>query len=367
MLQLLIINLDKVDDVSLLSKSIAIAPLNLKGADMRNSINFSKSILDNLGSLDIEKRAPTSGRRSQVFKIPIGVKNDNDIELKKSSILETSSNLIGECKAEDLTLKSKSRAGSPTLENLNLRLAKSRNSSPLDFKKTDIIKEEKKVDKLAIFPKLPEPDDEPVFDLTASIDSLSYFERNHAGRLSSLNENAVKLVSEPISSTFVIPEFPRGKQLVINITSTWGDQHYVGLSGIELFDQFGQLIKIGKKQISAHPSSINILPGIYEFSNIINRYIGYGKDPRIISNLVDGVNATSDDLHVWLAPFTPGQSHLISIEFNKLFTLSMIRIWNYNKNRVHSARGAKHMDIYLDNFIIFRGEIAQAPGDVFEV
>lgn len=45
---------------------------------------------------------------------------------------------------------------------------------------------------------------------------------------------------------FVIPELPSGSILKLDITSTWGDQHYVGLNGIEIFNDEGQLINITK-------------------------------------------------------------------------------------------------------------------------
>jgi hypothetical protein len=56
----------------------------------------------------------------------------------------------------------------------------------------------------------------------------------------------------------------------------------------------------------------------------------------------------------------------------------MIRIWNYNKNRIHSYRGARYLEMYLEDqhtarkggtastSVIFRGEIRRAPGGVFE-
>ena len=40
----------------------------------------------------------------------------------------------------------------------------------------------------------------------------------------------------------------------------------------------------------------------------------------------------------------------------------MIRIWNYNKNRIHSCRGARYIQISFDDSIIFRGEIRIASG-----
>lgn len=43
--------------------------------------------------------------------------------------------------------------------------------------------------------------------------------------------------------------------------------------------------------------------------------------------------------------------------------ISMIRIWNYNKSRIHSFRGARLINISLDKKTIFRGEIKRAPGN----
>ena len=38
----------------------------------------------------------------------------------------------------------------------------------------------------------------------------------------------------------------------------------------------------------------------------------------------------------------------------------MLRIWNYNKSRVHSSRGAKLVSVFLDDQPIFHGEIQRA-------
>ena len=45
---------------------------------------------------------------------------------------------------------------------------------------------------------------------------------------------------------FVIPELPRGQHLVINILTTWGDRYYVGLNGIEIFSNTGELVTVTK-------------------------------------------------------------------------------------------------------------------------
>jgi protein JBTS26 len=120
--------------------------------------------------------------------------------------------------------------------------------------------------------------------------------------------------------------------------------NYVGLTGIEIFDNKGNSIQIDEAKISACPPDINILPG-------------YGGDPRTIDKLVDGHYFTNDDLHVWLTPFTAGDDHTITIEFPFFTTISMIRVWNYNKSRIHSYRGARLVTCELDGETIFRGEI----------
>lgn len=157
--------------------------------------------------------------------------------------------------------------------------------------------------------------------------------------------------TNPELASFSIPELPSGRSLTLNILSTWGDPHYVGLMGIEIFDRSGHLVKISypEKQIWADPPDINILP-----ENV--------HDPRTVDNLLDGINLTCDDLHAWLAPFTSGNNHFVFIEFDEITTISMIRIWNYNKSRIHSHRGARYIEIMFDDRSIFKGEIKQAPG-----
>ncbi|CAH1968950.1 unnamed protein product [Acanthoscelides obtectus] len=151
------------------------------------------------------------------------------------------------------------------------------------------------------------------------------------------------------SEIFIIPKLPQGKALLIDILSTWGDKYYVGLNGIDIFDSDGQIVKV--KNISAIPPDINVLPE-------------YNNDPRVVKNLLDGVNRTQDDMHIWLAPFEAGCSHIITIELAKVTTIAMIRIWNYNKSRIHSYRGVRDMVMFLDNRPIFKGEIAKACGGI---
>lgn len=104
-------------------------------------------------------------------------------------------------------------------------------------------------------------------------------------------------------------------------------------------------------KISADPSDINILPE-------------YTKDPRVVENLIDDVYITQDDMHMWLTPFTPNSNHYIFIKLKKVEELALLRIWNYNKSRIHCFRGAKDVEIKLDDNLIFTGEIAKASGEI---
>lgn len=65
-----------------------------------------------------------------------------------------------------------------------------------------------------------------------------------------LSEESVKTPSSGGSSLvedseeFIIPELPRGRILIINILNTWGDRHYVGLNGIEIFGDDGRIVQV---------------------------------------------------------------------------------------------------------------------------
>ncbi len=80
---------------------------------------------------------------------------------------------------------------------------------------------------------------------------------------------------------------------------------------------FKTFIRSFPSQITADPADINVLPE-------------YGNDPRVVTNLIDGVNKTRDDIHMWLAPFTNGQNHFICMTFEHPTRIAMIRIWVRN-------------------------------------
>ena len=65
---------------------------------------------------------------------------------------------------------------------------------------------------------------------------------------------------------------------------------------------------------------------------------------------------------MWLAPFSPGGAHTVALALDAPAALGALRVWNYNKSRVGSLRGARHVEAALDGAPVFRGELRQAPG-----
>lgn len=80
-----------------------------------------------------------------------------------------------------------------------------------------------------------------------------------------------------------------GKELVISILETWGDPCFVGLTGFEVMDEAGRPISLDASCVDADPKEMNDL-------------LGTANDAALVANLLDGVNCTVDDSHMWLAP-----------------------------------------------------------------
>ena len=179
-----------------------------------------------------------------------------------------------------------------------------------------------------------------------------------------------------------IPILPAGRVLTLEVLSTWGDPHYVGLAGLDIFDESGAILitdpstnvlgSFEPTKITASVRSNACIVGIRGDPPDINVLPEYGSDPRTVHNLLDGNSFTRDDLHVWLAPLgfceeEPGLDGMkphavINIVLSKPTTISMVRIFNYNKSRTHAARGVRLCRFSLDGIPVFQGEVRMAPG-----
>jgi len=120
----------------------------------------------------------------------------------------------------------------------------------------------------------------------------------------------------------------KGRVLEINITDTWGDLFYVGLTGLEVLDSDGKPILINISNVSADPRDMN-------------QIAGHGSDYRTLDKLFNGVNNTVDDYNMWLIPFNKGEKHIIKIDLGKTCMISTVRFYNYNKSEEDTLRGVK--------------------------
>ena len=195
-----------------------------------------------------------------------------------------------------------------------------------------------------------------------------------------------------------LPTLPTGQVLSLLIESNWGDPNYVGLHGIESFSRDGSMIETCidrqfQESIESYDRG-NSLANDDDLETVIQHMSksllgnlaqrsGTGELPCIVAirvrrlsrdnqhlttccdghsvyRLVNQPHATCDDVHSWLAPLA---GHIvIDIIYSNPTTLAMLRLWNYNKDRIHSYRGVRCVKTFLDGQEIFQGEIRKAQG-----
>ena len=149
-------------------------------------------------------------------------------------------------------------------------------------------------------------------------------------RLASYNNNTTTTATAPSSTGLFVEtcDLITCRTVSIIIESTWGDKDYVGLSGVEfLLGNSCQPAIVDHTKIHAEPRDLSA--------------IGHYDDRRVVENLFNGYNDTSDDRHMWLIPFTPGAEHVLKYDFGQSVQLAGLRLWNYNKANEGILRGAK--------------------------
>ena len=125
---------------------------------------------------------------------------------------------------------------------------------------------------------------------------------------------------------FETPELPVGRHLRFQLLQTWGDEAWVGLAGIEIFDANGAMLTPAAVSVETWSPAAGSLPTAVT-----------GTEPW---RLFDGVDLTCDDAHMWSARWPAGEGGLaIIVSLAEPATLAMIRVFNFNKNRCGGFEG----------------------------
>ena len=135
------------------------------------------------------------------------------------------------------------------------------------------------------------------------------------------------------------------------LSSNYGNNNSIGLTGLEFYDKNNKLINIETAEtIGALPKDLHT---IYNDEN----------DNRIFENIFNGENNTDDSFNMWLTLFNSKKKEkslpYIELSFNEIIYLSKIKFFNYNKiNQLDKC--LKTVDLFFDNK--FYGQIYLRQG-----
>ena len=117
----------------------------------------------------------------------------------------------------------------------------------------------------------------------------------------------------------------------IKLLDNYGNKNYIGLSGIQFFDNNNKLINIiqVKKDIKINEAIINL------------------KEKRILYNLFNNKHDTISPKYMFL---TTNQNAFVNIEFKQILKIKKIIIYNYN-NDIYKDCATKgiYIDFYINN------------------
>ena len=150
--------------------------------------------------------------------------------------------------------------------------------------------------------------------------------------------------------------------MCLSILDTHGDADYVGLAGLQLLlgstcvpaeltaPRLGTRAAAGAARLSAEPPDLSA--------------VGYSGEARTLDKLLDGINDSTDEKHMWLAPRTqhPEAPNTLSIDLGAPAQLAGLRVWNYNKSPEDALRGARTVRVSVDGTVLGCVELRRAAG-----
>ena len=136
---------------------------------------------------------------------------------------------------------------------------------------------------------------------------------NNINNLKCVNNNSLRNSRINESSENYYKNYVLCDRLKIKLLDNYGNNDYIGLSGIQFYDNNNQLINIiqNKKDIKINEAIINL------------------KEKKILYNLFNNKNDTINPKYMFL---TTNMNAFINIEFKQSLKISKIIFYNYNNN-----------------------------------
>lgn len=104
------------------------------------------------------------------------------------------------------------------------------------------------------------------------VSCLQHVLRRHQSGLRTPDRRFMKVGSlvapERLEVTVCIPSLTG---LRLNFTVSWGDLHYIGLTGLEVVGKDGEALPIQPQQLSASPRDLNDLPEYSDDSRTLDK------------------------------------------------------------------------------------------------
>lgn len=151
------------------------------------------------------------------------------------------------------------------------------------------------------------------------------------------------------NATFALPDRPSGSTLYITFYTNWGDPDHLGLNGLEFFDSSGLRVQFQKPQESISVASAQTA--------------SVHHSPEYLMRLIRPEVWRRNHDQLFMTKLEDGNPLQLKIKLKGSVSLTFIRVWNYDKSKVHASRGVRHMSIVLDKNLIFFGEIKKSSGD----
>ena len=162
------------------------------------------------------------------------------------------------------------------------------------------------------------------------------------------------------ATEYQIPNLPEGQIMTLILHSNHGDDHFIALSGIRIFSDTGNPVKIESVSLSGPklaPNDPRSDPNNIILSHATPKSINASKSKTFSGPGISWQERSK--VNCFMAPFgkKSTKNQLFIKMKNKNTKIGMIRFYNYCFSRVEKLKGVKKVTILLDKIQIFHGNL----------